>query len=253
MTQEEVLTTEEETLNWNSEIDSVDDVTTEEETESKTYTQEEVQEMVENEKKKFFDKDPWVQNLLKEKKTLEKMFDEIAKVWADNKYLVELYESDSKVAEKILDKYFNGMSIDEYKADIWYTQDLQNPEQLKKIAKAEAEKLFIRDKIDEWMESFIKELKMEEQEEKDFRKELEDLIERKKLNKEDTKNLRPLFTKAYKLSTDNDETLAKLRKSENVANKMATTWGKNTWGNIKIDPIQKEADDFVSKYLFWWK
>ena len=74
-----------------------------EETEAKVYTQEEVDAIT---KKMQSDSEKGVQKLIRDKKNVETVLEVVGKVSEDQKYLVEEWERNPEVAQIILDKYY---------------------------------------------------------------------------------------------------------------------------------------------------
>jgi hypothetical protein len=72
---------------------------------------------------------------------------------------VQLYESDPKVAEKVLSEYY-GMTIEEYKEQIGYQEDLSNPEIFNAKVEKEAQKKLEQVTMQKEVDSFITKLKM---------------------------------------------------------------------------------------------
>ena len=112
MTTEENLETveEEETLNLEPEVKEEEQEEVEA-PEPKTYTEEEVSKMK-------ADSERGVQKLFKEQEELNAIIETVGKVSADQSYLVQYYDENPKVAKIILDKYYGGQSIEEFKKDI---------------------------------------------------------------------------------------------------------------------------------------
>lgn len=74
------------------------------ETETKVYTQEEVDAIT---KKMQSDSERGVQKLISKQKAYENVLEVVGKVSENQAYLVECYESNPEVAQIILDKYYN--------------------------------------------------------------------------------------------------------------------------------------------------
>ena len=129
-----------------------------------SYSLEEVEEM----KKSFFDKDEWVQTLLKKSKLSEEALNQVWKV-ADNKeHLIDLYEDNPDVAKIILDKYYEWQSIEEFKTSIKYKVDATDPKVIARMVEKQAKQLAETKLISEKKAEFITKLKMTDEEAKDF-------------------------------------------------------------------------------------
>lgn len=116
------MTTEEKTINGeevilNSEGTDVQpnaEDTPKEEEQKTTYTKEEVDEMM---RKHQSDSDRGVQKVLSEKAFAESVVNAVKEISEDKKNLISIHESNPKVAQAILDKFYNGQTIDEYITD----------------------------------------------------------------------------------------------------------------------------------------
>jgi hypothetical protein len=85
--------------------------------------------------------------------------------------------------------------------------------------KKEAEKISLNNLVETQKQNFIDKLKMSDEEKKGFEEAFEDLKQLKSFN---TKELIKQFEKAYRLSTDNEEALSKLKNQEIIAKTLKT-------------------------------
>lgn len=157
-----------------------------------TYTKEEVDEMM---KKHQSDTDRGVQKVLSEKQFHEKMVDAIKDISDDKKNLLVLNESDPKVAKAILDKFYNGQTIDEYIKEQGLEEDLNDPEIVNKRIKSEAQRLANEERISDKKNDFIEKLKMSDEEKTQFETAFE---ERKQLKSFNINDIQKHFEKAYR-------------------------------------------------------
>ena len=211
----------------------------------RVYTEEEV-------KKMLSDWERWVQKVLSEKKEAERIAWEVLKALSKvsedwEEALVQLYESDPKVAEKVLSEYY-GMTIEEYKEQIGYQEDLSNPEIFNAKVEKEAQKKLEQVTMQKEVDSFITKLKMWDEEKKVF---LEAFEERKTLKSFNPSDIDKHLVKAYK-EIANDEDIERFRKSEAVANWMAVNWWSSVadWKkqkNSKKEEASKQIDDFFKR------
>lgn len=189
--------------------------------EKTTFTLEEVEEM---KRKMQSDSEKGVQKLLKEKKDIEQFSENLRlatkKVAEDPKYLVELHDSDPKLAKILLDDYNDGQTIEQYMASIGYEPDLTDPKVIEKKISQEAEKRVIDKKVSEEKSKFIEELKMTDSEKEAFEETFNELRNTKLFNAD---NIRKTMEKAYRMSNENDEQISKLQKEEAVAKVIATS------------------------------
>lgn len=205
------------------ETNTLEEKTLNQEEVKSTYTAEEVEAM---KKELQSNTEKGVQKLIREKKEAEETYqtvlNEISMV-ADNKeHLVRLSEENPKVAKIILDKYYGGQSIEEYKDAIGYEEDLTDPTIIEKKISQEAEKR-IRDKqISDKTNEFIAKLEMSDDEKEKF---LEAFEERKGLKSFSIETLDKNLEKAYREISD-ESSISKLKANETIAKAMATGDGK---------------------------
>jgi hypothetical protein len=85
--------------------------------------------------------------------------------------------------------------------------------------KKEAEKIAQNNLVETQKQNFIDKLKMSDEEKEKFEEAFEDLKQLKSFN---AKDLTKQFERAYRLSTDNEEALSKLKNQETIAKVMGT-------------------------------
>lgn len=212
-----------------------------------TYTKEEVDAM----KAKWFDTDPWAQDLLKKSKRSERALKAVWKIAQDKKHLVELHESDPKVAKIILDEYYGWQSIDEYKEDIWYKVDYNDPEVIKKLVSQQAKQEVIGEKIATQKAKFIAKLRLEWDELEAFE---EAFGERQALKSFKVENLSKILEKAYNDIDADTEALKEYKKNQAIAWVMAWgSWGWGTWWNktkpkTKLEETRSDVRGLFDKF-----
>ena len=224
----------------------VSEVVTNSNEEDKVYTKEEVDAML---KKHQSDTDKGVQKLLSKTKAYENVLDVVGKVSDDPAYLVECWETNQEVAKIILDKYYNGQSIDDFKRSIDYAIDYNDPVVRKRYFEIEAQRINDEKVVEQSTSSFISKLNMSDDEKTRF---LDALEERKQLKSFKISDLDRHLEKAYKEVNDNTDALSKLKSQEAIARAMETgvSWG----GGGGIDSKQKttglgnEVAEFLKKY-----
>ena len=207
----------------------------------KVFTLEEVEAM---RKEMMGNSEKWVQKVISEKKTFEKALKESWKVWANPSHLVDLFEEDPRVAQIILDEFFDWKSIEEYKEDIEYKEDYADPKVMQSKIKKEAEKIAQNNLIESQKKDFISKLKMTDEEKESFEEAFEEL---KQLKSFTTKDLTKQFEKAYRLSNDNEEALQKLKNQETIAKTM-WTWEWRWTDGQKPKKVDNPFDDIFKKY-----
>jgi len=232
------VTGEDENLNSQEEVTE-----SSQEEEVKVFTAEEVEAI---KKKMQADSEKGVQKLISEKKAYETVLEVIGKVSENQNYLVDYYSENPQVAQIILDKYYNGQSIDEFKTSIWYSVDYNDPDVRKKLIEAEAKKIFDNKLIEKSKSEFIEKLKMSPEEKKEFEVAFE---ERKQLRSFKIEDIDKQLEKAYREISDNTEVLKTLKNQETIAKSMATWEGKGgNAGETKKSGLQNEIADFLKTY-----
>ena len=216
----------------------------------KVYTQEELdaklKEMQSNGEK-------GVQKLINEKKAYEKVFKHLGAVSDDPKKLVELYDSEPDVASIILDNYYEGKTIDEFKEWIDYKPDYNNPEEMQKLIDKQVENKMKARTIKEKKDAFIKHLKMEWKELERFE---ETFSELSSLTTFDVNKLDKTLEKAYKLSDADESALKEYKQTTAYAAVMWTTGEqthtggkkKKVWLESKDHALRKEVREFNAKF-----
>ena len=234
-------TEEPKVLNW----ESTEETTwnTQEET-SKTFTQAEVQEMIEASKRELQSaSEKWVQKLINTNKTFENALTELSKIADDNSYLINLADTKPEVAKIILDKFY-WLSLDEYKEQIWYEEDLSDPKVLERKADKIVQKKLEAKTIEDKTNSFVSKLQMTEEEKKNF---LEAFEERKELKSFKIDDIDKHLEKAYKEISDKP-----LPKTQEVIAKVIATneWkSSSSWpSKTDLDKSREEARALLSKY-----
>lgn len=236
---EEIQTTEEQkVLNWENQGEE----TLKKEETPKTFTEAEVADMIEAEKRKLASaSEKWVQKVLKSKQNYEVALTELAYIADDNTHLINLAEDKPEVAKIILDKFYWGISLDDYKDQIGYEEDLSDPRVLEKKAEKLAEKKIQSKTISDKTNSFIDKLKMNENEKEKF---LEAFEERKQLKSFNIDDIDKHLEKAYREISDNP-----LPKTQEIIAKTQATWEwKSDWpwpSKSNLDKSREEARDFL--------
>ena len=238
MAEETTTTTEGENLNWENGDNT-----------PKSYSEQEVAEMIEAEKKKLqSDTEKGVQKLIKANKLLEEWYKALDKNADDTTYLIWLADENPELAKLVLDKFYWWRTLEEYMDYIGYQEDLTDPKVLQKKAEKLAEKKLIEkermkqsETIEKETQSFIDKLKMTDWEKGKF---LEALEERKELKSFNLENLEKHFEKAYREISDKP-----LLKTQEVIAKTQAIWEQRSdWlGKSKtdLDKSREDARDFL--------
>jgi len=216
--------------------------------EPKSYTKEELDAKL---KEMQSNSDKGVQKILWEKRAYEQVFDHLSDVSDEPSKLIDLYEDKPEVAQIILNKYYEGKSIEEFKEEIEYEPDYTDPIQIQKQIDKQVESKLKSKLIGDKKEDFIKRLKLEWDEKKEFEKAFE---ERKELKSFSIDNLEKTFEKAYRdVSKEDFESYNKtIAKAEIMAN---SWWWTNKWWTKKVSWIEskdnsmrKEVREFKAKF-----
>jgi hypothetical protein len=214
--------------------------------EKRTYTEEEVEAI---RKKHQSDSEKGVQKLLAETKFKDSVLEATKQISkanedGDNAALVKLHEKNPRVAQEILKLYYDGKSIDQYKEEIGYKEDLSDPEVYARRLDADRQKAIEQIKIDAAKEVFVKELKMTDDEQKEFDKAFD---ERRGMK---TFSLETVTTHLERAFREIDKTdIKKLRSQETIA-KTVTTGEPKGGGNAKSrTPLQEELAKFVRDHV----
>lgn len=207
----------------------------------KVFTFEEVEAM---KKAMQSDSDKWVQKILWEQKLYKQSIKELGKLSENPDRLIELADENPRLAEIILEEYFEWESLDEYKDRIWYKEDYSDPKLIAKKIEKEAKILAEKTHIDTQKTIFIDKLKMEDEEKEAFEEAFEEL---RCLKSFSSNNLEKQFEKAYRLSNESEESLKKLKNQEIIwrtlavwENKTASSWDRKKKEENPFDSIFKK-------------
>ena len=143
----------------------------------------------------------------------------VARVSKDSKNLVDIFETDPKTARIILDEYYDGKSIEDFKTSIGYKEDLSDPKVAERRISMEAQKRLDRMLVDKEKQAFIERLKMTTEEKTLFEEALAERMELKTFKAED---IDKHLEKAYREISDNTEILKTIKSQETIARSMAT-------------------------------
>lgn len=201
-----------------------------------TFTKEEVEEIKRNMQS---NSEKWVQKLISEKKVLETYVEELANVWNNPEHLIELMGDNPKVAQMILEKYYDWEDIEDYKIRIWYNEDYSDPTLIQKKIKEEAKKLTENNLIESKKEDYISKLEMTDEEKTNF---LEAFEEIKGLKSFNTKDLTKQFEKAYRLWNDNEKALSKMKNQESIWKNISI----GEWNNWKVEKKENWNNEYAN-------
>jgi len=217
---------EEEILNWEK---------------PKTFTLEEVETI---KKEMQSNSEKGVQKILNEKKAFEKAMSSLWDISDDPTKLIELFSENEEAGKIILDKYYDWLSIEDFKASIDYKVDVNDPKVIEKLIEdkvnareTEKSKAKTEKEIDDKKEQFIKDLKMSDDELKNFEEMFED---RKNLKSFSLKTIDKQLSRAY---TEANWENSKLKEVEAIAKSLWTTGWKSTW---KINSKDTEKEKIIA-------
>ena len=235
-----------EDVNLNSTTANTETPPENQEEQKTTYTVDEVDAM---KKEMQSNSDRWVQKILKQQQKYERIIDGVALVSKDPKNLLEINESDPEVAQAILDKYYDGKTIEEYQELYNITVDYSDPKTAKAKIEREANRIATDRMINDKRDEFIAKLKLSDEEIEKFNEAFE---ERKSLKSFNPKEVVKQLEKAY-IEIGDPQNLKKLETQANIANSQATSTSSGNSGGDKktqFDRDREEASAFLSKFGF---
>lgn len=209
-----------------------------------TFTAEELEAKTQEALNKYkSDQEHWVQKLVAEKKLAEQVLDAVGKVAENAESLISIYDESPEVAQKLLDKYYGGKSIEEYKQSIWFQEEpaVMNDKLITEKARA----IVNESKIKDTKKAFIEKLGLQWDELQAFEQEFAERIERKSFSVD---KLDEDLTKAYKLATGYSEDQIKER---NRANAIASAG--SLAGNDKVTESNKSRVKNEVRELMNWQ
>lgn len=212
-----------------------------------TFTQEQVEAMKKELESNY---EKWVQKIIGQKKAYDEVFNHLDSISEDPTKLIKLYEEKPEVAKIILDKYYDGKSIESFKEDSWYKPDLTDPNEIQKLIDRWVESKVQAKLIDEKKNAFIKELKLSNEELEKFN---EAFDERKQLKTFNVSNLEKVLEKSYRDIDANTEALKDYKKTVAIANVMANWWKQSGNGSkdkkTSFEKAKTDTRSFLDKHL----
>jgi len=129
------------------------------------------------------DTDKGVKQITDEKKMLELVQQEAKALLQDKNYFPTLLAKDEWLAQKVLDEFFSWISIEDALAQLDDETKAKVQEETKgKDLEATVKNILTKEKVDSKISSFIKKIKLSDEEKTLFDKEFEELTEGKSLN-----------------------------------------------------------------------
>lgn len=187
------------------------------------------------------DQEKGVQKLIEEKKHAEKIIDAVGEVAKDQNNLITIAESDPSVAKAILDKYYGGKTLQEYKESIGYSEA---PEKLtERMIEEKANSIVNKSRIVDTKKAFIEKLGLEGEELEAFEQEF---AERTELRSFSIDKLDEHLTKSYKLATGySEDKIKEIQRSKVIANAGAMNGGDKVKDANK-SRIKSEVDELLN-------
>ena len=185
-----------------------------------------------------------VQKVISESKFKDEVIDSIWKVAADSKALVSIFETNPKVGQEILNKYYWGQSIEDYKKSIWFEEDAAtlNDKQIEQKAKS----IVFEEKIKDKKKDFIEKFGLKGEDLQEFENEFS---ERLQLKSFDIDKIDEHLVKAYKLATGySEQEVQNIKKSKTIAS-VTSVSGQDTNKSEKKSETSKEVNDFLDQYI----
>lgn len=185
----------------------------------------------------------WLEKLVNEKKIADQVLDAVAQVAENAESLISIYDESPEVAQKLLDKYYGGKSIEEYKQSIWFQEEpaVMNDKLITEKARA----IVNESKIKDTKKAFIDKLGLEWEELQAFEQEFAERLEMKSFSVD---KLDEALTKAYKLATGFDENKIKeIQRAKSIASAGSLA------GNDKVAESNKSRVKNEVRELMNWQ
>jgi len=206
-----------------------------------TYTAEQMEQIkADTLKEANANHEAWVQKLVNDWKLKDKVLTAIWTVAGDKAALVWIFNEDPAVGKQILDQYYGGQTLDQYKESIWYET---SPEQItEELITKKANSIFEANKITDVRKDFVEKLALEWEALEAFNEEFNGRMQMKNFN---IGNLDDNLIKAYKLATGySDADIRKLNNVKVVARSTKVSWQSKSW-----DWEKSKAADEVNSFL----
>lgn len=213
--------------------------------EEKQFTQEELDTKTQEAINKYqSDSSAWIEKLQAETKLKDGIIAGVGKVAQNAESLVDIFEWDSAVGQAILDNYYDGKSIEEYKESIGYKE---TTEQLNdKLINQRASKIYDDNKYEEVVGEFVEKVGLEWDELEEFNAEM---AERKAMKGYDPKKLKSYIKKSYKYVTGNSgDEIDKIKSAKIISKASNISAGNNKWAWEGKTPSQ-EVTSFLNSHL----
>jgi len=209
-----------------------------------TYTADQVEQMkADTLKEANANHEAWVQKLINEWKLKDKVLSAVWTVAWDNTALIGIFDEDPAVGKEILDKYYNGQTIEQYKESIWY--EVSQEQATDELIEKKANSIYESNKIKDVKKDFIEKLGLEWEELDSFNEEFSGRMQMKNFSVD---NLDDNLIKAFKLATGySDEQVRKLNNTKVVAKSTKVSWKDNTWKTEKTK-VADEVNSFLDTY-----
>jgi hypothetical protein len=211
-------------------------------TETTTFTAEQMETAKQEALNKYkSDQEAGVQKLIQEKKMAEEVLDAVGEVAQDQKKLISIFDAKPEVAKKILDKYYGGKTIEEYKESIWFEEDpkLMNERMVEEKAKS----IVNQNRIQDTKKAFIEKTWLEGDDLKAFEEEFDDRLGLKSFTID---KLDEHLTKAFKLATGyTEDKIKEIQKAKAIAS-VAGMNGSDKVNESNKSRIKSEVDDLLN-------
>lgn len=186
------------------------------------------------------DHEAGVQKLIAEKKFAESVLEAVGEVAKDSENLITIFDKTPDVAKAILDKYYGGKSIEEYKESIGYKEDQSVVNE--KLIETKAKSIFEANKVLDEKKAFIEKTWLTGEALEAFESEF---WERLQLKSFSVDKLDEHLIKAYKLATGySDKEVNEIKKTKIIAESVAISgWEKQKAADKS--KIKSEVDDLL--------
>jgi len=209
--------------------------------ETQTFTAEQLEQAKQDALNKYkSDSEAGVQKLINEKKMAEQVLDAVGEVAQDASNLINIFDTNPEVAQKILDKYYWGKTIEEYKESISYKEDPQILNE--KMIEEKAKSIVNSNRVIDQKKAFIEKTELEGDELKAFEEEFEERLGLKSFTVD---KLDEHLTKAYKLATGySEDKIKEIQKSKAIAS-AGSLAGNDKTNEAGKSRIKSEVDDLL--------
>lgn len=185
----------------------------------------------------------------KKEHLLERVLDEVWNVAQDQSHLIKISEKEPEVAQMILDRYYNGISIDDFEEQITGERKTPklDPNKIKQEAKEEIRRELNDESVKKKLSKVIEKLWLKWEELKKFKSNYEELTEGKTISQDNVKRyIKLAHIETFWMTPSDSE--------RKIAQVMASWWSSASSPSQKKGKEESMLDDmrkFMSNH--WYK